>query len=561
DEDGHVHALSPGAATITATTEAGAYQSRSIISVLPAGTATNQNGEFDDGMSGWVVYDWTGPNQGNGGNEFSVVQGAGLSGDNALHVDIVNDNAEGWTLQLRQALNFRLEVGRTYEISFMAKAESARQINPLLNASPSNTNYWTGTANLTTSPQTFIYKYTCTNPNVENEESFAFKFYLAKGVESDIWIDNIVVRDLSGGGTNPVLGGRIEAENYDAQSGLSVSGGALGSCDQNDWARYDDIDLTGVKELRVHLAAPGSVGNMEVRLGSTAGTLVARMPTVNTGGWTTFKSFTVPVSETTGVHDLFIVFKDRPSGGIMNVDWLEFLGESPAVPVTAVSIVEESASVQVGQTLRLTKIFTPTDPAPTNQVVVWASDDTDVVVVNANGDATGIEEGTATITVTTEDGAFSDQVVVTVSESGAGTYYATRLSGSPTERYGLAKSLSVMPGDVVDIEVFVKYIDPDQQNWTPLLNNLVAAISIPSGGILVDGGLPGSLGNETLPFTPIDNDTQAGGAPKAYLNYILTDRDFVPVEMGSKPVTSAAREYGQNGTHERLFFDDIVVRE
>src|SRR5690606_12929451 len=144
---------------------------------------------------------------------------------------------------------------------------------------------------------------------------------------------------------------------------------------------------------------------------------------------------------------------------------------------------------------------------------------------------------------------------------GAGTYYATRLSGSPTERYGLAKSLSVMPGDVVDTEVFVKYIDPDQQNWTPLLNNLIAAISIPSGGILVDGGLPGSLGNETLPFTPIDNDTQAGGAPKAYLNYILTDRDFVPVEMGSKPVTSAAREYGQNGTHERLFFDDIVVRE
>src|SRR5690606_16100573 len=52
-----------------------------------------------------------------------------------------------------------------------------------------------------------------------------------------------------------------------------------------------------------------------------------------------------------------------------------------------------------------------------------------------------------------------------------------------------------------------------------------------------------------------------GGAPKAYLNYILTDRDFVPVEMGSKPVTSAAREYGQKGTHERLFFDDIVVRE
>src|SRR5690606_23427082 len=32
-------------------------------------------------------------------------------------------------------------------------------------------------------------------------------------------------------------------------------------------------------------------------------------------------------------------------------------------------------------------------------------------------------------------------------------------------------------------------------------------------------------------------------------------------DMGAKPVTTAAREYGQNGQHERLFFDDIVVRE
>ena len=164
--------------------------------------------------------------------------------------------------------------------------------------------------------------------------------------------------------------------------------------------------------------------------------------------------------------------------------------------------------------------------------------------------------------MTTEDGAFTDQVAVTVSESGVGTYYSTRLSGSPTERYGLAKSLSVMPGDVVDIEVYAKYIDTDPQNWTPLLNNLIAAISIPSGGIFIDGGQPGSLGNETLPFTPLDNDSEPGVAPKAYLNYIIMDRDFNNIiDMGAQPVTTAAREYGQNGTHERLFFDDIVVRE
>src|SRR5690606_16086377 len=155
----------------------------------------------------------------------------------------------------------------------MAKAESAREVNPILNGSPSNTNYWSTTTNLTTAAQTFTYQYTCTNANVDDDESFAFKFYLAGGVISDIWIDKVTVKDLSGGGSNPVLGERIEAENYDAQSGLTVSAGALGSCDLNDWASYEDIDLTGAKEVRVHLASPEQVGNMEVRLGSTTGTL------------------------------------------------------------------------------------------------------------------------------------------------------------------------------------------------------------------------------------------------------------------------------------------------
>src|SRR5690606_34581742 len=247
--------------------------------------------------------------------------------------------------------------------------------------------------------------------------------------------------------------------------------------------------------LRTRMAAPYARGKMVVRLGSTSGTLIATMPGVSTGDWTVYKEFTVPVTETSGVQDIYIVFKDWASG-VMNLDWIELLGETPEVPVTSVSITQESPQVQVGQTLRLTTTFTPADPAPTNQVVTWASDNTDVVSVNANGDVTGVEEGTATITVTTEDGTFTDQVTVTVVESGPGTYYSTRLSASPTEKYGLAKSLSVMPGDVVDIEVYAKYIDTDEQNWTPLLNNLIAALSIPSGGIFIDGGQPGSLGNE-----------------------------------------------------------------
>ncbi|MEB2782973.1 hypothetical protein U3A58_21545, partial [Algoriphagus sp. C2-6-M1] len=39
--------------------------------------------------------------------------------------------------------------------------------------------------------------------------------------------------------------------------------------------------------------------------------------------------------------------------------------------------------------------------------------------------------------------------------------YSMRLSGAGNEIYGLAKSLAVMPGDVVSAEVWAKYLDPE----------------------------------------------------------------------------------------------------
>src|SRR5690606_39992595 len=58
--------------------------------------------------------------------------------------------------------------------------------------------------------------------------------------------------------------------------------------------------------------------------------------------------------------------------------------------------------------------------------------------------------------------------------SGSGdTHYAVRLNGSENERIGLARSLAVMTGDTVRAEVFAKYLDPDQNNWTAALHDLM----------------------------------------------------------------------------------------
>lgn len=82
------------------------------------------------------------------------------------------------------------------------------------------------------------------------------------------------------------------------------------------------------------------------------------------------------------------------------------------VPVTGIALDKETASIGTGDgTLTLTPIFAP--ETATNKNVTWASSDTSVATVDG-GVVTPLKKGTATITVTTEDGNFSVSCIVTV---------------------------------------------------------------------------------------------------------------------------------------------------
>jgi hypothetical protein len=172
--------------------------------------------------------------------------------------------------------------------------------------------------------------------------------------------------------------------------------------------------------------------------------------------------------------------------------------------------------------------------------------------VNSSGLVTAVSTGKATITCTSIDGGFYATTTVKVNGSGTTAYYSTRLAGTENERYGLAKSLSVMPGDIITTEVFVKYLDTNSSNWSTALNNLMTAIATGTApaGTLVDGGLPGSIGGGTLPITPIDHSSEGGTEPKACLTYIVFDKDMspTPLDFGFKRISAAAREYGHDGT-------------
>ena len=85
--------------------------------------------------------------------------------------------------------------------------------------------------------------------------------------------------------------------------------------------------------------------------------------------------------------------------------------------VTGVSLDKTRLNLNVGVGATLTPTITPSNA--TNQNVTWESSDTKVVTVD-NGLVTAVAEGTATITVTTEDGSKTATCTVIVTNNGSG---------------------------------------------------------------------------------------------------------------------------------------------
>ena len=97
---------------------------------------------------------------------------------------------------------------------------------------------------------------------------------------------------------------------------------------------------------------------------------------------------------------------------IRDVTLPESLSSDP-VAVSNVLISKETLSLEVGQSETITATIVPSDA--TNKKVTWESSDESVATVS-NGKVTAVAEGTATITVKTDDGSFTATCDVTVTK-------------------------------------------------------------------------------------------------------------------------------------------------
>ncbi|MEX1241636.1 MAG: RHS repeat-associated core domain-containing protein [Cyclobacteriaceae bacterium] len=167
--------------------------------------------------------------------------------------------------------------------------------------------------------------------------------------------------------------------------------------------------------------------------------------------------------------------------------------------------------------------------------------------------------------------------------------FSQLLNGGNNSQVGLAKSLSVMPGDTIKVEVYAKY-----RNLTSTAGNLVAFASALTGAF----GLNASMsGDPALAFDALDSygsviaggfdHSEDGSAPKAYLNIILFDKNYNFVDAAYKqigvndiqtdPVTKAPHGYlnrevivpeagyafiflsNENATQVDVYFDDLKI--
>ena len=80
--------------------------------------------------------------------------------------------------------------------------------------------------------------------------------------------------------------------------------------------------------------------------------------------------------------------------------------------VSGVNIVEENLEINIKDEYTLNVVINPYTAI--NKKVSWSSTNSNIATVDVNGKITGIKEGKATITVTTEDGNFIDECFVKV---------------------------------------------------------------------------------------------------------------------------------------------------
>lgn len=219
---------------------------------------------------------------------------------------------------------------------------------------------------------------------------------------------------------------------------VATANGACEACPSGKISSEHTVALGSTSSCR---SAGGSAGGGDTSYTITADANGGTIKTPITTGWTMIsnsdnKKATKDVSsgstygtlpEVTKTDDTLKEWNTKADGTGIKVTSSTTAGETRTIyaiwnsvvtTITGITISPKPAEVEVGKTIQLTAVVTP---STANQTVNWRSSDPNIASVDNNGVVTGKVVGTVTITATTQDGTKSDTAQVTVKAEGSGT--------------------------------------------------------------------------------------------------------------------------------------------
>jgi Carbohydrate binding module (family 6)/Divergent InlB B-repeat domain len=98
-----------------------------------------------------------------------------------------------------------------------------------------------------------------------------------------------------------------------------------------NWISYDNFDFgAGVRYMWIEGASPGTGGTVELRLGSSTGTLIGSVAITNTGSWEIYKPFGLKITQPiSGVQNLYFKFVGGTGSGLFNLRKFRFQQLAP----------------------------------------------------------------------------------------------------------------------------------------------------------------------------------------------------------------------------------------
>ncbi|WP_077369466.1 Ig-like domain-containing protein [Anaerosalibacter sp. Marseille-P3206] len=222
-----------------------------------------------------------------------------------------------------------------------------------------------------------------------------------------------------------------------------------------------------------------------------------------------------------------------------NVTLKAFTKNSETVSVESVSLDKSTLNLEIGKSENLTATVNPSDA--TNQNITWSSSDEKVATVDESGKVTAIAAGTATITVTTEDGIKTTTCEVTVTEPKI-----------LVESVSLDKStLNLEIGKSENLTATVNPSDATNQNITWSSSNQEVATVDEYGKVTAI-----AAGTATITVTTEDGSKTATcevtvTEPKILVESVSLDKSTLNLEIG-KTETLTATVNPENATNKKV---------